>query len=140
MPKIKRLIFMVMLLLLTACVGEETIRNQTFEKAINSELKKAGTTEIRLKEHTDFPWDKAFVFTPYTSNEQIQEQLADNDIDSKLESSIEYLDGFNLIVFTNDGEVVQYAEVSRKYGDLKVKENNGFTPEHDEVPVQLHNS
>jgi hypothetical protein len=136
--KIEKLIFVVIVILLTAC-SKEPIHNQVLEKAIVMELKQEGTTEIQLGEHTNFSWDKAFFFTPYTSNERIQEQLEKSDIHSNFENRIEYLDSYNLIVFVQKGEVIQYAEIPRTYGDFMLKKGNIFTPENDLVQIQLHN-
>ncbi|PID03085.1 hypothetical protein CSV67_06360 [Sporosarcina sp. P2] len=79
------------------------------------ELARSGVTEISLTSLTDFEWNKAMVYGPYTSKEIIEGSL-----NSKLKGStqgIEYRDDLFLLVFAKDRYVVKTVELSRRSVD-----------------------
>jgi hypothetical protein len=74
--------------------------------------------EVRLKDLTDFKWDRVYIFTPYTPHKVIDDDLG---LVWKPARSIQmdWRDDVNLIVFTENGKVVFYIEHPRGLGDLK---------------------
>ncbi|WNB91011.1 hypothetical protein [Bacillus sp. NEB1478] len=107
-------------LLMSCSVGVR--HNQNLEQSILSAQKK--DTKVDLNELTDFKWDKAFLFPPYTDQATINETLGFTFNDP---SEIKNRDDIYLLIFVNEEKVVQYAKVSRKYGEL-IPEEEIITP------------
>ena len=61
---------------------------------------------FRLSDATDFEWQRVYVIHPYSSPEDINEELGFDWGDAD-ESSIESLDWIHLLVFVADGHVVR---------------------------------
>ncbi len=93
---------------------------------------RSGTTEISLTSLTDFDWDKAMVYGPYTSKEIIEDSL---DITFKGSTlGIESLEDRFLLVFAKDGYAVKTVKLSRRGIDFS--ENEGMlTPDEDVLLV-----
>lgn len=115
----------VLLIILTSCSQSVGIHNKVLEKSISSALEKESVKEIDLNTLTDFDWDKAYIFTPYTTQETINKQLG---VKFKDPSNIDYRDDIYLIVFLGKNKVVQYIEIPTKYGYLSNENKDGFTP------------
>ncbi|KAA0965295.1 hypothetical protein FQ087_03015 [Sporosarcina sp. ANT_H38] len=87
-----------------------------------------GTTEISLSTLTDFDWEKASVYGPYTTIDVIEESLnvefkgSINGIDSR--------DDIFLLVFAKGNHAIKTVELSRKAGDYYEK-NGTLTPKND---------
>ncbi|MEH7309073.1 hypothetical protein, partial [Neobacillus drentensis] len=113
----KRFVYMICFLLniLASCSQADGLHNKVLEKSICAALEKDSVKEINLNPLIDFAWDKAYIFTPYTTQETIYKQLG---VKFKDPSNIHFRDDINLIVFLNKNKVVQYVEIPRKYGDL----------------------
>ncbi|PID14527.1 hypothetical protein CSV63_12190 [Sporosarcina sp. P34] len=80
------------------------------------DLASKGVTEISLTSLTDFEWNKAMVYGPYTSKEIIEGSL-----NSKFKGStqgIEYRDDIFLLVFAKDHYVVKTVKLSRRGVDF----------------------
>lgn len=73
-------------------------------RAIEKEASKAreAGAAVYLKEHTDFAWDKAYVFGPYTDPQTINAAVGYHWTDRHLS----YDDANNIIVFCDKGKVV----------------------------------
>ncbi len=95
---------------------------------------------VRLKDLTDFEWDRVYVFTPYTSAEEIRRALGFTQ-SQRVDTSIEMLDSFNLLVFTNARKVVGYVEQPRHLGDFGdefgATRKIGFSPSEANFRVEL---
>jgi hypothetical protein len=67
---------------------------------------------VKIKDLTDFKWDKVYIFPPYTGLETI-----DNDLGFVWPQArsirTDYRDDINLIVFTDNKQVVAYVEHPR---------------------------
>jgi hypothetical protein len=87
---------------------------------------------FRLASVTSFEWDRVYVFGPYSTPEQIREQLG-FDWPAAEDSKIEDADWMNLLVFVRDGRVVHAYEHDRGNGDLEplarsVLRSGGLSP------------
>jgi len=124
------------LIILASCSQGTVNHNKELEKSISSAIEVKGVEEIDLSSLTDFDWEKVYIFGPYTTQEMINEKLGVNYKDP---SSIDYRDDINLIVFLDNNKVVQYAEITRKYGDLLIETNDGFiTPSDATLKIKKH--
>lgn len=97
------------------------------------ELAKSGETEIALSPLTDFEWDQAKVYGPYTSKDVIEESL-----NVKYSGSINGLDSRDdmfLLVFAKGRHAVKTVELSREPGNYYEK-NGTMTPENDRLLVE----
>jgi hypothetical protein len=63
------------LLLLMGCNHSSVQQNKELEESIYSIVEDKNISEININSLTDFDWDKAFLFGPYTTQESIEEQL-----------------------------------------------------------------
>ena len=85
--------------------------------------------EIRLKDLTDFTWDRVHIFNPYTPTEKIDKDLG-YVWQSAGHTSIYTLDAIILLVFTNKGKVVFYVDLPRYPGDLRGNyKQGGYSPD-----------
>jgi hypothetical protein len=111
--------------------------SEKFKKRLTAAIaRKRETTEqvsVNLKELTDFEWDRVYVFTPYTPLEQVNDTLGYIWPHAK-SIRIDARDDINLIVFTADGQVVDYVELKRHLGDFEKRE--GFTPDEGTFTVE----
>ncbi|PUA39631.1 hypothetical protein C8Z91_09415 [Paenibacillus elgii] len=75
-------------------------------RAIEKEASKAreAGTAVYLKEHTDFAWDKVYVFGPYTGPQTINAAVGYHWTDRYLSND----DANKIIVFCNKGKVVRH--------------------------------
>lgn len=109
--------------------------NKDLGKSINSIVIDKNNSEISLKSLTSFDWEKAFLFHPYTPQENIEEQLGVNYNDP---SGIDLRDDIYLLVFMNDEKVVQYVEVERQGADFTIGEKKYLTPSDDLINIERY--
>lgn len=129
----KLTVFIVSLLLLVGC--NQTNYNQKLEESIQSAVNKENTQELDLKSLTDFDWDKAFLFPPYTVQETIDEQLGTKFKDP---SNMDKRDDIFLLVFMKDNKVVQYTEISRESADVTIGKRQYLTPSNDLIHIERY--
>lgn len=110
-------------------------RNKELEESVLAAMEKESGKEIDLNQFTDFDWEQAYLFSPYTPQEDISRQLG---IYYKDPSSIDMRDDINLLVFLNKNKVVQYAEISREYGDLVIGTDDGLSPSNGTLTIKRH--
>ena len=92
------------------------------------EQAESGSTEIALSTLTDFDWEKAAVYGPYTTVDVIEESL-----NVKFKGStqgIDYREDIFLLVFAKGNHAIKTVELSRRVGDYYEK-NGMLTPEND---------
>lgn len=78
---------------------------------------------------TQFEWDTLFIFSPYTSINQIHTQLGYKWEEAE-RTGIDWSETFYLLVFTKDGKVVRYYKFPRTLGDFQNLEGgNVFSKE-----------
>lgn len=93
---------------------------------------RSGITEISLNQLTDFDWDKAMVYGPYTSKDIIESSLDVTFKGSTL--GIESLDDRFLLVFTKGEYAVKTVKLSRRGVDFSANEDL-LTPDKDVLVV-----
>lgn len=115
----KVIVFILLLFLLEGCSKDNVQRNTDVEDSIFSIVGDKDKSEISIKSLTKFDWDKAFLFTPYSSQEGIEEQIGTDFGDP---SNINMRDDIYLLVFLNGDEAVQYVEIKRQGSDFSIGE------------------
>lgn len=97
--------------------------------SISSEIARCQSGEIEkvdISKITSFSWDRMYIFDPYTSEREIDETIGIHWSGSK-STFIESSDSITLIVFIDEGTVVQYLEFWREPWDFAYLENdNGY--------------
>ena len=94
-----------------------------------------GVTKISLNEWTDFEWDKAMIYGPYTTRNTIEDTL-----EIKFKGSthgIESRDDLFLLVFANGGYAVKTVELSRSSFDYS-KNEYMLTRAYDKLLVNVY--
>lgn len=128
-------VLFLQLILLTACSG--TQHNTQLEKNIFSLAEYKNNIDINSYAH--FKWDRAHLFEPYTTQENINKKLGFKFKDS---SDIGGRDDIYLLVFVKDNQVIQYAELPcfrQNYSiDYSISYANGkiyLTPSHSKIYI-----
>jgi hypothetical protein len=118
--------------LLVGCSVSNVQQNKKLEESIHSVVENKSKNEIDISSMAKFTWDKAFIFPPYTTQESIDEQL---DVHFKDPSNIDMGDDIYLLVFLNEGKVVQYANIKRQQSDFSVGEKKFLTPSSASIKI-----
>jgi hypothetical protein len=91
---------------------------------------------IDFAEVAPFPWDRLYIFGPYTSPEHVHKCLGFGWPEYRW-ASIRDSDGVNLVVFVRDRKVVHWFEFPRKNGELGYLDDpKGYTREEARFRVQ----
>lgn len=101
-------------------MSERTQRQKfSLKLAAEVERKRAADNivEIRLKDLTDFTWDRVHIFTSYIETETIDENLGYAWQPART-INIYQRDDISLLVFINTGKVVFYVDHPRHLGDF----------------------
>lgn len=119
----KKVMFLLIVLLtggisLAGCI-QDVQHNKTLEIAIDSVVKDKNSSEIELNSLTDFSWDKAYLFQPYSTQEVMSKKMGVIFNDP---INLHHRDDIYLLVFLNKVKVVQYAEIDRQRGDFNIEE------------------
>ena len=114
------------------CSQSNVQQNTELEESLHSILEDKSITEININSLTNFDWNKAFLFAPYTTQEGIEEQLG---IDFKDPSKIDIRDDIYLLVFLNDKREVHYAEINRHQSDYSIEEKEYLTPSNASINI-----
>lgn len=114
-------------------------QRQSFSRKLAAAVEKKrsndNVVEIRLKDLTDFTWDRVHIFNPYTPTEKIDEDLG-YVWQSAGHTDIYTLDAIILLVFTNNGKVVFYVDHPRHLGDLRGNyKQGGYRPDEAKFRV-----
>lgn len=97
-------------------------------EAVEKKWSNNNAVEVRLKDLTDFTWDRVYIFNPYTSTEKIDKDL-DYVWQSAGHTSIYTLDAVILLVFTHKGRVVFYMDLPRYPVDFRGNyKQDGYSP------------
>lgn len=91
--------------------------------------------EIDVNSLTDFTWDKALFFPPYTTQKSITEHLR---IRYKDPSDMDMRDDIYLIVYLQDNKVVQYAEINCQQSDFNMGGQKYLTPSDSSIKIELY--
>lgn len=128
------LISVIFLILLESFIQNRLQHNTKLEASILSIVEANKVDKIDINSLTDFTWDKAFIFTPYTPQERINEQLG---VCFKDPSNLHMRDDIYLLVFLNEEKVVQYAKIYRQQSDFHW-EHKYLTPTNSSLTIERH--
>lgn len=109
--------------------------NTKLEDSIFSIVEDKNKNEINIKPLADFDWDKAFLFEPYTTQGSIDKQLG---IHFKDPSNMDMRDDIYLMIFLNEGKVIQYAEIKRQYADFFIGSKEYLTPSDATIKIKRY--
>lgn len=135
-----RLAFACVLILVAFLVGvfsRSVVRERGRQEIVNKlqstiEAKRRVSGSIRLKDVTNFEWDKVHIFAPYTSMTSVDQGLGFAWPEAR-KTHIDMLDSFNLLVFTRQGKVVNYIKYPLQFGDFSRaaigKQQKGLSPD-----------
>ncbi len=129
----KIMIALLLTLVLGGCKQKEVQHHKDLEESIYTIVAGEGNSEIKVRSLTDFTWDRAFLFEPYTPQEQIEKQL---DVEFEDPSNISRRDDIYLLVFLRDEEVIQYAEIDRQKSDFSMGGSDYITPSRDLIEIE----
>ncbi|NMH68361.1 hypothetical protein HF072_06165 [Bacillus sp. RO3] len=133
---LKKITFFIFLLfLLVGCSQSNVQHNEHLENSIYFMVQDKNKSEIGIKSLTTFDWDKAFLFTPYSTQDAIEETLG---TDFKDPSNISSRDDIYLLVFLHGDKVVQYVEMERLGSDFSIGEEGHLTPSNDVISIERH--
>jgi hypothetical protein len=110
-------------------------KNSELEKTIYSIVIDEKNNGFNLNPLTDFNWDKAKLFGPYTPQEVIEEHLG---VRYGQTGGIEDRDDIFLLVFLDDENVVQYALLDRQNGVDFQQEKAFITPVDDFIKIKRY--
>ncbi|WP_096271268.1 hypothetical protein [Paucisalibacillus globulus] len=119
-------VFIILLLVIAGCSNAN--HNVDLGKSLQSIVEDKSNSEINLSSWTSFDWEKAFLFSPYTSQEEMEKQLGANFND---QSNLAWRDDIYLLVFKDKEKVIQYVEVEHQGVNLTIGENKYLTPSDD---------
>lgn len=90
----------MLFIVFTACANNEVSSNT---KQVSTKIKSLNQEVVSIKELTDFEWDKAYVFTEYTSKSEIEEIVGFNS-----EEIVDMMgnEGNTNLLFVKDKKVV----------------------------------
>lgn len=121
--------------LIVGCSYIDIEHNKGLEKSIYSMVKDRNNREIEVNSITEFKWDKAYLFEPYSPEEHIEKQLG---VEYEDPSNISSRDDIYLLVFLHEGKVVQYAEIYRQKADFTLGDKEYLSPSEDVLNVERH--
>jgi hypothetical protein len=105
----------------------QTLRDNLTAAILQYEDGKA--TCVDLPTITSFSWDKLYIFRPYRSSSEIDAVLGKFWLGARF-TKIETNEDMSLLVFTENGRVVQYVEFTRGRGDFSYADNSiGYDPQ-----------
>ena len=128
MTGINRLLAGSLVIALTVLAACKLTPSVSVAGAIKVKLRDGHTSTIKLSEITDFKWEKAFLFGPYTPDSDIQQTLGFEWPDVK-KFGLSSSDTFWLLVFTEGKKVVRAEEI--RMTDAVFTKNTldrGFSP------------
>ncbi|KSU64528.1 hypothetical protein AS034_01435 [[Bacillus] enclensis] len=129
----KKLIISFLFIVLVAGCNQKSIKhNKDLEESIFTIVDDENNSEISVGALTDFKWDQAFLFEPYTPDEQMEKELG---VEFEDPSNLRSRDDIYLLVFLHGGEVVQYAEIDRQGADFSIGGVEFLTPEQDVIEI-----
>ncbi len=128
----KIMIPFLIVLLAMGCSQGRVHHHKDLEEAIYTVVEDENNREISVGALTDFKWDQAFLFEPYTPDEQMEKELG---VEFEDPSNLRSRDDIYLLVFMDDGKVIQYAEVDRQGSDFSIGGVEYLTPEQDVIEI-----
>lgn len=109
--------------------GQRKEFSRKFGAEVERKWNSDNPAQIRLKDLTDFVWDRVHIFTPYRATETIDKDLGYAWQPAR-SIGMYQRDDINLLVFTNIGKVVFYVDLPRYSGDLDGNyKQGGYSPD-----------
>jgi hypothetical protein len=103
-------------------------------RALSERMRRGPGTTVDFAEIAPFPWERVYVFGPYTSHERIQETLG-FDWPGVRRTTVQGGKSVNLVVFVRDGTVVHWFEHPRREGLEGLVDPRGYAREEARFPV-----
>jgi hypothetical protein len=122
----------LLILLLMGCSQSGIHQNKSLEESIFTIVEDEMNKEIAIHSLTEFEWDQAFLFEPYTPQDQMEKQMG---VEFEDPSNIKIREDIYLLVFLHDGEAIQYAEVDRQKYDFSIRGSEFLTPDKDVIEI-----
>jgi hypothetical protein len=129
----KYILLFIFCLLVGQMLGYKDIRHKELERSLHTALQ-CDVHNVNIVSLTDFQWDKAYVFPPYTPVEVMRDELGVQSY--KDWSGLGFRDDINLLVFLHGDQIVHYAEMNIKDGNFVQHDSLSFTPSHAILTVQ----
>lgn len=113
------------------------VRSQSVSWSLAEQVGHGPGTVIDFAEVAPFPWDRLYIFGPYTPRAYIHSCLGFRWQGVRW-TSIGDSDGINLVVFVRRGEVVHWFEYPRHRGELgDLTDPRGYAREEARFRVKL---
>jgi len=93
------------------------VRSSSVSRSLATQIQRGPGTVIDFAEVAPFPWDRLYIFGPYTSPEHVQKSLGFS-WPEYWRTSIQDSKRANLVVFVRERQVVHWFEHPRKDGEL----------------------
>lgn len=128
------------IVILILCLGSAfcawfLVSRNTVSHRLSEQVRRGPGTVVDFTEVAPFPWDRLYVFGPYTPAQRIHDSLGIHWPDAK-STSIEYSDVVNLVVFVQNRQVVYWFEHLRNQGDLfELASSMGYSREEANFEV-----
>lgn len=129
----KYILLFMFCLLVGQMLGYKDIRHKELERSLHTALQ-GDVHNVNIASVTDFQWDKAYVFPPYTPVEVMRDELGVQSY--KDWSGLGFRDDINLLVFLHGDQIAHYAEIDRAFGEFGQNDSLSFTPSHATLTVQ----
>ncbi|MCM3539064.1 hypothetical protein [Priestia endophytica] len=129
----KYILLFMFCLLVGQMLGHKDIRHKELERSLHTALQ-GDVHNVNIASVTDFQWDKAYVFPPYTPVEVMRDELGVQSY--KDWSGLGFRDDINLLVFLHGDQIAHYAEIDRAFGEFGQNDSLSFTPSHATLTVQ----
>jgi hypothetical protein len=100
------------------------VRDRSVSRALADQVQRGPGAIVDFTEITPFAWDRVYVFEPYTGPKDIEASLGFRWEGVK-DTTIEWSESVNLVVFVFDGRVVHWFEQPRNRGELLGLANSG---------------
>jgi hypothetical protein len=133
----KILSIVLFIVVLSGCINNEYLLNKELQESISTVVSDTNNTEIDISKLTDFDWEEAYLFAPYTSQDDINRELG---FKSKDKSDIHIREDIYLLLFVNENKVVHYVEIERQKSDFLITDGSEkITPENPMITIKRIN-
>ncbi|XXM72373.1 hypothetical protein ACQ0QQ_00270 [Lysinibacillus sphaericus] len=131
----KQIAAALLILLLAGCSQNKIQHNKDLEESTHTVVEDEKNNGITVESITDFKWDQAYLFEPYTPEDQMEKQMG---VEFEDRSNLRSRDDIYLLVFKYKGKAVQYAELDRKKCDFSIGSNEFLTPDKDLIEINRY--
>lgn len=123
--KIKKVMLFILIVFVLAGCGSAPTHHKKLETTLNHSIEESKNRTVELITLTNFDWEEAFIFTPYTTEEEMKKKFGFNYKDK---SNLYMRDDLFLLVFMNEGKAIQYVELDR-HNTIEIEHAERITPE-----------